>query len=419
LAEAFATRAGEFCAGEPGVKTLSALAAFALFAGASISYFQYQRPVQLSGAGQHYITVDEAAWNHARPDLGDLRIYGGQTETPYALVTEHGSQQRQSTQVPVLQQSTQAGKTQFVIDMSALAEYDHVNLELAARNFVGHASVAGDDDLHGKHWASLGDCILYDLSKENLGSNSMLRLPRATYKYLRVSIDGPVKPQDVLGAKSEMAEEQPALWRDVGSMPKQEQSGKDTVLTFDVAENVPVERAIFAVDGAQPNFQRRIEIQNEKGRTIGSGEINRIHMVRGGQKIDSEVQEVAISSNGQKRIKVVVHNGDDPPLKLTGGRLQQLERRVYFEVSAGEALTLYYGDEKLEQPVYDYAKLFLRDKTPIPAQLGPEVSNSTYTGRPDDRPWSERHPVVLWIAIVVVVVTLGGVALRSMRGATA
>jgi hypothetical protein len=50
--------------------------------------------------------------------------------------------------------------------------------------------------------------------------------------------------------------------------------------------------------------------------------------------------------------------------------------------------------------------------------LGPEVSNPAYTGRPDDRPWSERHPIVLWIAIIAAVVVLGGLALRSMRAAT-
>ena len=399
------------------MKALPTLAAFALFAGGSISYFPYQRAVQLSNSGQHYIVVDEAIWKHARCDLGDLRLYAGQTETPYALIVERGNQQRNRTQLPVLQQSIVAGKTQFLVDMSALTEYDHVNIELATRNFVAHARVEGNDDLHGKRWASLDDSILYDLSKENLGANSMLRLPRATYKYLRVSIDGPVKPQEVLGAVSEMAEEYAELWRDVNSVPKQEQHGKDTVLTFEIAENVPTERVVFTVDSTQPNFQRRIEIQNEKGGWIGSGEINRIHMARGGQKIASDDQDVAFSSNGQKIIKVVVHNGDDAPLKLTGAHLQQLERRVYFDASAQGQLTLFYGDEKLEQPVYDYAKLFLREKAVVAAQLGPEVANAAYTGRPDDRPWSERHPVVLWIAIIVAVVTLGGVALRSMRRA--
>jgi hypothetical protein len=402
------------------VKTLSGLIAFVLLTGPSVSYFHYLRPVEVSSAGQHYITVDETVWRHARPDLADLRLYAAESETPYCLVVERGNSQRERIPVPVLQQSAVGGKTVFLIDMSGLAEYDHVDLKLATRDFVAHARVEGSDDVHGRRWAVLGDSILYDLSKENLGSNSMLRLPRATYKYLRVVMDGPVKPADVLGATSEMGENLPALWRDVSGAPRFEQNakGKDTVLAFDLAENVPAERVVFAVDTTQPNFQRRIEIQDEKGGWIGSGEINRIHMVRAGQKIDSEVQEVAFSSNGQKVIKAVIHNGDDSPLKLTGARLQQLERRIYFDAAGPGQLALYFGDEKLEPPVYDYAKLFLRDKAAARAQLGPEVSNPAYTGRPDDRAWSERHPIVLWIAIIAAVVVLGGLALRSMHAAT-
>jgi len=35
-----------------------------------------------------------------------------------------------------------------------------------------------------------------------------------------------------------------------------------------------------------------------------------------------------------------------------------------------------------------------------------------------DRPWSERHPAVLWLAIVLAVIVLGAMALHSMRTAT-
>jgi hypothetical protein len=404
------------------VKNILCLVAFVLLGRPSLSYFKHQRPVQLSGAGQHYLAVDETVWKHARSDLGDLRIYAGEIETPYSLVVERGSRERKRTDVPVLQQSTVAGKTQFLIDMSQLAEYDHLDLKLATKNFVAHAWVEGQDDPHGQRWASLGDSILYDLSKENLGGNHMLRLPRATYKYLRVTIDRAVKPEEVQGATSEMGEEQPALWREVSGTPKQEQKDKDTVFTFDVGENVPVERVMFLVEPTQPNFRRKLEIQNEKGAWLGSGEINRIHMLRGGQKIDSDVQNVDFFNNGQesglKIIKVIIHNGDDPPLKLSAASLQQLERRLYFDAPARAQLTLYYGDEKLEPPVYDYAKLFQRDKAAAAAQLGPEASNAAYTGRPDDRPWSERHPAVLWIAIIAAVAVLGGVALRSIRTTT-
>ncbi len=401
------------------MRNLLGLLALVLFASPSISYFKYQRPVQLSGAGQHYLAVDETIWKHARPDLGDLRLYAGQMETPYALVIERGSQQRDRKDVPVLQQSTVGGKTQFLIDMSGLAEYDRLDLKLSSRNFVAHARVEGQDDPHGPRWAKLGESILYDLSQENLGGNTMLRLPRSKYRYLRVTVDGPVKPEDVKGATSEMRDEQNPVWRDVAGSSKQERQGQDTVLTFDVAENIPVEQVVFSIDPAQPNFRREVEIQNDKGVWLGQGEINRIHMVRGGRKIDSESQEVRFSAFGQKTIKVIIHNGDDPPLLSQDARLQQLERQLYFEAPAQGRLTLYYGDEKLERPVYDYAKLFQQDKTAAAAQLGAQAENAAYTGRPDDRPWSERHPAILWIAIIAAVLVLGALALRSMRTAAA
>ena len=396
---------------------IAAWAAFALVFTASISYFPYQRPVQVSAAGQHYFVVDDAIWLHARADLADLRLSAGQTETPYALVTEYSSQREQSTSVAVLQQSLVDGKTQFLIDMSSISDYDHVKLDLSAKNFVAHARVEGSDDPHAKRWASAGDSILYDLSKEDLGSNNVLRLPRSTYKYLRVTLEGHVRPDEVLGVSSERAEERPAVWRDVSDAPTTQQAGQDTILTFQVPQNSPVERVTLAIAPAQPNFERNVEIQGEKGEWLSAGEINRIHMVRDGQKIDSERQEVPFSAGPQKSIKVIIHNGDDPPLQLSGARLQQIERRVYFDAPAASPLTLYYGDLKLDPPVYDYAKLFVRDQAAIAAPLGPEIPNPAFTGRPDDRPWSEKHPAVLWVVIVIAVLTLGAVALRSLRRA--
>jgi hypothetical protein len=294
-----------------------------------------------------------------------------------------------------------------------------VQLKLATKNFVAHARVEGQDDPHAKTWAGLGSSIIYDLSRETLGSNTTLRIPRSTYKYLRITIDGPVQPRDVLGAVSKMAEEHPAVWRDVVSSNAPSQSGKDTVFTFSLPDTVPVERLSFSIAPSAQNFRRDVEIRDEKDGWLGSGEIERVHMVRAGQKIDSEQQSVAFSANGHSTIKVIVHNGDDRPVDIGSARLQQLERRIYFEASTPAQLLLYYGDEKLNSPVYDYAKLFQQSKNAAGAQLGAETLNAAFTERPDERPWSERHELVLWIAIIIAVLGLGAVALRSMRTATA
>ena len=80
-------------------------------------------------------------------------------------------------------------------------------------------------------------------------------------------------------------------------------------------------------------------------------------------------------------------------------------------------MDIYYGDEKLDAPVYDYAKLFQSDATAKPLQMDAEQTNAGYAGRPDERPWSERHPAVLWAAILAAVAVLGGIAVRSMKNA--
>jgi Protein of unknown function (DUF3999) len=402
------------------MRAAPALFWLALFAVSPVSYLKYKRPVHISSSGgQQYIVVDEGIWKHARPDLGDLRLYASGTEVPYSIVIEQDSLQRERTTVPILQQSTVAGKTQFLLDMSALPEYDHVDLDLATRNFVAHARAEGENDPHARSWAVLGDSILYDLSSDALGSNQILRLPRTKYKYLRVTIDGPVKRGDIRGAFSETRDEHSAQWRDVATPTKREQQGKETAITFTIPDNTPIEKAIFAVDPQQPNFWRRVEVQTAAGATIGRGEIKRIHMVRAGRKIDSEQEGVQFSGapplSSQNTIKVIVHNGDDPPLRIIDVRLQQLERRVYFEAPGRGRIALYYGDEKLGPPVYDYSQLFQRDKAATLVSLSPEISNDSYTGRPDTRPWSERHPVVLWITIIGAVMILGGIALRSLR----
>jgi hypothetical protein len=404
------------------MKTLLTFLAFTLFTSASIPYFKYFREVQGTGAGQRYIVMDETVWQHARPDLGDLRLYAADNhEIPYALTEQRGDSSTEQKEVKVLQQSTVGEKTQFFLDMEGLAEYDRIELKLKARNFVSKVRVEGQDDMHGAHWATLADSVIYDLTDDNLGANTTLRLPVTRYRYLRITLEGAVKPGDVEAATADIRQEEKAVWRNIPGEPRREERGKDTVFTFTVPENVPIERITFTIDPAQPNFRRQIETEAEsKGEKSGwptSGELSRVHMVRHGQKIDFERSTLDLGGVRPETLKVTIHNGDDPPLKITGVRLEQYERRLYF--NSPEAPHLYYGDEKLDGPIYDYAKLFQAEAAARPATLGPEQTNTAYTGRPDERPWSDKHPAILWVAIAAAVLVLGLLALRSMKNTAA
>jgi hypothetical protein len=400
------------------MRTTWGMLAFLLVTSPAIPYFKYQRKLGAPAAnGQHYAVVDETLWQHALPNLDDLRLYAGGKEIPYARKTMYGSRQTEQKPVRLLQPGTLGGKTQFLLDMSDVSEYDRITLDLATKNYIAHARIDGQDDPHGTKWVNLGTTTLFDLSVEKLGHNSSLQIPVSTYKYLRVTLDGPVKAADVQGATSGIERAQQAVWRDLGSEPKRTQEGKDTVLTFEVAENIPVERLLLAIDPAQGNFQREIEIQIDNGSPIQVGEVRRIHMQRYGQKIDIDQTGLGLSATVQGKLRAIIHNGDDAPLKITSARLEQFERRSYFDCDAGTSLEFYYGDEKLNAPMYDYAQLFQADVNATQVQMDAEETNSGYTGRPDDRPWSERHPAVLWAAILAAVAVLGGIAVRSMNNA--
>jgi hypothetical protein len=416
LAEAFFRLLGEIRLKDLMMRTALGMLASLLIATASISYFKYERPLQpiLSG-GQHYIVLDETIWPRSRPDLEDLRIYSTEKEIPYMLTIARAGSAIEQKKISVLQPGTLNGKTQFLLDMSDISRYDRVELKLRAKNFVAHARVEGGDDAHGVSWSNLGTTTLYDLSDEKLGHNSTLHVPVTTYKYLRVWIDDSVKPLDLESATAGINLGEKAVWRDLKSEPEHSQQGHDTVFTLSLPKNVPLERVLLSIDPSQANFRRDVEIQSDNGMRFGSGEISRIHMNRNGQKIDVQQPWLEVGGTGPGPFKIIIHNGDDAPLKITDVHLQQYERRIYFDSDPGASLRLYYGDEKLEPPIYDYAKLFQRDPSADRVLLAAEEQNAAFRGRPDDRPWSERHPALLWVTIIAAVMILGGIALRSMK----
>jgi hypothetical protein len=398
------------------MKSVAGILALILAASSSIPYFKYERPLNNANAnGQHYVVVDETIWEHALPSLQDLRLYSAAMELPYALTVEAGSYERDQKTLRILQPGRLAGKTQFLLDMSGVPEYDRVKLAIAAQNFVAHGRVEGQDDPHGNRWTVLGTTTIYDLSDEKLGRNNTLQIPSSTFKFLRVTVDGAVKPSDLEGATADALLAKKAIWRDVKSQMAQEEHGTESVFTFTVPKNVPVERVTFTVAPQQPNFSRDVQIHGDREVELGSGEITKIHLLRNGQKIDCEENSVSIRVAESGKYRVAIRNGDDAPLKITGARLQQYERRLYFDSDSGAQVRFYYGDEKLETPVYDYRKMFRKDPTASQLQFGAEILNSAYAGRPDDRPWSERHPSLLWAAIIAAVAVLGTVAFRALK----
>ena len=388
----------------------------ALTVGPSISYFTNVRDVRISQPEQqNYFVVDEEIWAHARPDLADLRIYDGESQVQYALSEQRGGTSSHEAAAKILNLGSVGGHTEFDLDMGEIGEYDRIRLQLDAKDFVVTASLAGSNQLGAKSATQLPPATLYDFTREELGSNPVLKLPASSFRYLHVKLSAGISPAQVKGASVYNLQETKAVWTSVGSCGAPSQVARTTVIICDSPVRVPVDRVRFRVDPKQVNFRRAVVLSDASEQRYGDGEITRVRMNRGGATVIAEEMDVSIRGQNSGRLKVTVDNGDNPPLSISGVELLSVERRVYFDPQGKSLLKLYYGDSKLGSPVYDYARFFKADPAAARAELGPGTHNEAYRGRPDDRPWSERHKAVLWLAMLLAVIVLAALAIRGLR----
>ena len=387
-----------------------------VLAVSSISYFTNLRDIHVSQPGvQNYFAVDEEVWSRARPDLGDLRIYDGETQVQYALSVQHGGISSQEEVARILNLGNVGGHTEFDLDMGQIAEYDRIRLQLDGKDFVVAASLTGSNKLGERPATQLPPSTLYDFSREQLGSNSVLKLSASSFHYLHVKLSLGISPQQVKGATVYNLQETKAIWTSVGSCGAPSQKQRATVITCESPLKVQVDRIRFQVAPNHVNFRRTVTLSDSSARYESGGEITRVRLNRAGTTVVSEEMDVPMSGRSSGSLTIAIDNGDNPPLEITAVQLLSVERRIYFDPQQKSSLRLYYGDGQLASPVYDYARFFHADPTAAKAELGPGTHNDAYTGRPDDRPWSERHNAVLWLAMLLAVIVLAGLAVRGLK----
>lgn len=390
----------------------------------AIPYFSNVRDVHIAEPGrQNFFIVDAELWAHSRPDLGDLRLYDGESPVQYALSEQRASISSEEVDAKILNLGSVSGHTEFDLDAQGLAEYDRIRLHLDARDFVAQASAYGGSGPGKAAEVELTRSTLYDFTREQLGSNSILKLPPSSFRYLHIRLSSGIAPKQVKGATIFNLREQQASWTRAGSCAAPQAKQRKTEIACDIPAKVPLNRILLHVDPTQVNFRRTVSVvvngEDSKGTQIATGEISRVRVNRAGTLVTNE--QLAVSaipfSDGvdSRRLILTIDNGDNPPLTGLAAEPLSLERRVYFDPQGKPAFRLYYGDEKLSPPIYDYSRFFHLDASPAQAQLGPGAYNAQYTGRPDDRPWSERHTAILWAAMILAVLALGAVALRGQR----
>jgi hypothetical protein len=393
-----------------------------------VRYFRYERPIQPS-SGQSCVVIDPGIFAHAAPQLADLRLYRDGAETPYvirkAAVTEASEKI-----IPLLNVGSRGGLTVFDASLPE-GHYSDVQLAVTGQNFIATVTVSGSQTETGSAETKIGAYTIFDLTSQKLGRSTVLHLPESDFRYLHFSIKGPLAPESFTGVSVERLPASQPKYETIAETARVKQDGKSSVLEFNVPAHVPVDRILFTPGASPAQFSRDVGVLVEpvdaspaadrsKSRltTISAGDILRVHSIQNSQRLDEErltVEAPWVNFSTPTKWTISIDNENDAPLQMKSVQLQMLERSLCFEADGNGSYALYYGDAALGAPSYDYAKLFTLQADATRITAGPEVPNPAYQPRPDARPFTEKHPVLLWAALVAVIALLGAIALRSAK----
>ncbi len=386
-------------------------------------FFRFEREMLMpqTDSGQMCVSLDTDVIKNSRSDLGDVRLFRRNGEVPYVLHIGRAGESGRYQLPKIFNVGELNGKTVFDANLTNRF-YQSLSIDTKATDFVAIVDVYGSHTSEGRERTKLGTFTIFDVRGSQPVRRTSIDLPRSNFAHLHFEIGGKIKPVDIVGVSVLDTDDSQLNYQTIAEHHNLQIDGRNSVVSIKLDPLVSVER-VTIIDNAGRDFVRNVRVDRvDGGKTISAagGTIYRFNTLRNGIPLSAQQTHVDIPAsyrvlgeNGLSEWRVTVENGDDAPLAIKSVLFEMRDRRLCFDASQGESYTLMYGDSVLTPPKYDYANLFEPSLHPAIARLGSEKENAQYVHRPDTRPWTERFPVVLWIALGVVVVVLGVVAVRS------
>jgi hypothetical protein len=402
-----------------------AVAAFAADLPSPWHSWRYSRIIESPHSDAlNYITVDREVFAHSENRLADLRIIDDPgNELPYELRSRLASPPELTALPTTLRENSfvPGQFTQLVIDLGERASF-HNNLlvQTPESDFINWVEVAASDD--SRLWRIVKSrAPISRFRKENLEGSQTIRYSENNARYLRLRIretshQFPVAGVEVFRSIGVEKELLPAGGAPLTAMlfPDSSSSPSQTQWTVDLGSStIPVAELHF--ETTQPEFYRAVRIltsaDEKEWQSVGGGEIYR-YSVAGKTEESVLVRCNEIWSPRYWRAQIL--NGNDEPLSAVRMSLALASRFLLFKPRPQRAYRLIYGNARAATPQYDLAKTLRiqpNEKIQHPG-LGTEEPTSNFA---DPRPFTERHPNVLWLAVGIAVLLLGYAALRALR----
>ncbi|HKY22939.1 MAG TPA: hypothetical protein VJM31_17120 [Vicinamibacterales bacterium] len=322
-----------------------------------VPQFGFERPI-VSAAGPQRLRPDVPLLTGSRTRLGDVRLFDSSgREVPYLLVQSAPPPDEWSigSVAAIADTKTTSG---FEVDFEGLATIDRVRLVGIPAPFMKRALLEGSGDR--SRWTVLLDqTTIFDLPGSEL-RHLDLAFASGAYRYVRVTWDDTNSakvppPATVTARKVQRAYVQTApLSAPVVFERRPSEPGKSRYRIRLPGARLPILALELNVGGGY--LLRRATVTESRlmgGKVVpvvvGSATLRKV--VEG--PLAATALRISIASASEPELDLVVDDGDNAPLDLSGMSITFAELPwIYFE-SDGQAIVARYGDAALQAPRYD------------------------------------------------------------------
>ncbi|HTY62933.1 MAG TPA: DUF3999 family protein [Acidobacteriota bacterium] len=341
--------------------------------------FRHERLIIPGGPGSNRLVLDAtalsgstSAWQFSRQTTGsdrepmiiasggmtDFRIYDGvHREVPYLMILPPAPEPKwiNGRLSPLAVTKKTSG---FQIDLGRPMLVDRVRFDGLPAPFVKRCILEASHDAH--EWMRLsGDATVFNLPAEKLESSEIEFLP-AEYRYLKITWD------DSASARISMPRSAPVRLVSAGALPPRLQvslqferrgsePGASRYRIRLPGPRLPITEIQLSAGGGNILREARITEARLSGNemvpaVLGTATLRR--EVRG--TLAAAEMSIAVTPPQEAQVDLVIEDGNNPPLDLTGvTAVFAYLPWIYFESADQKPLTARFGYPDLKEPRYD------------------------------------------------------------------
>ncbi|HEY9085356.1 MAG TPA: DUF3999 family protein [Candidatus Tyrphobacter sp.] len=390
-----------------------------MIASVALVFFAQWKYERLIDTGSRTKTVSVAMppsiYANAQSSLDDLRVVDRHgLLVPFMLRTPEPASSETWVNATLTDEGFVPGNySQVVADLGPdRGTYGILDIATPRAAFATTADVEASDDRATWRVIRTGAPI-YDYRRDGLATNTRIAFPSSTARYMRVRILDRKSPFPIDGirvANSANKAVESTRYALALSLPSHDTPAQTTSYGIEGIGEVPIDRLRLA--STTSRFARSADVETSDDgvswSAIASQQISRTGPGRDSLFIDfGEAQA--------RHWRLVIHDGDDAPLAGVDIEAFGAPRRIDFDASPSAApYRLIYGNPSAPAPSFDYAAthgVAVLDRATDVA-LGKPIRNPAFV--PAARPWTDRNPWVLWLALGIAIVGIGGIAVRTM-----